>query len=117
MATNMSSLLQLRCGLRRLRLATGPSSECPSVIVSYPDDVDLDRPVIFKATVTDADPRMKPTYTWSISAGKIISGQGTPILTVDGSNLAGQSLTVTISVGGADPACSGMKASVTLPVR
>ena len=93
-----------------------PPPPCPAVSVSYPSDVNLVRPIIFEATVTGGDPEMKSTYTWSISAGKIISGQGTPKLTVDGSNLGGETITATVSLGGAHPLCSGTTASATLPV-
>jgi hypothetical protein len=57
------------------------------------------------------------TYNWSVSAGTITSGQGTPTITVDTANLAGQSITATLSVGGADPACSGTTASCTTAVK
>ena len=93
-----------------------PPPPCPLVSVSVPNDVDLVRPITFAAVVTGGDAELKPTYTWSISAGKIISGQGTPKLTVDGSNLGGgEILTATVSVGGADPSCP-RTASATLPV-
>jgi hypothetical protein len=92
-----------------------PAPPCPTVSVSYPSDINLSRPITFEATVTGGDPELKPTYTWSISAGKIISGQGTSKLTVEGSSLAGESLTATVSVGGADPSCL-TTASATLPL-
>jgi hypothetical protein len=93
-----------------------PPPPCPAVSVSVPNDVTLVRPITFEANVTGGDPEMKPTYTWSISAGKIISGQGTPKLTVDGSNLGRETITATVSLGGAHPLCSGTTASATLPI-
>src|SRR2546426_8367870 len=41
-----------------------------------------------------------PTYHWTVSAGRIIDGQGTPSIRVDTNGLAGQTLTATVSVGG-----------------
>jgi hypothetical protein len=103
-----------------VRVALTPNCErppppCPSVSVSFPSDINLARPITVEAIVSGGDLEMKPTYTWSISAGKIISGQGTAKLTVDGANLAGQSLTATVSLDGAHPACTGTTASATLP--
>ena len=103
-----------------VEIASSPSCDkppppCPVVSVSYPSDINLARPITFEATVTGGAPELKPAYTWSISAGKIIAGQGTSKLTVDGSNLTGQELTATVLVGGADPSCP-TTASATLPV-
>jgi hypothetical protein len=57
------------------------------------------------------------TYNWSVSAGTITSGQGTTTITVDTAGLGGQSVTATVTVGGADPSCSGTTASCTTQVR
>ncbi len=46
------------------------------------------------------------TYNWSVSAGTITSGQGTSTITVDTTGLGGQSVTATVSIGGADPSCT-----------
>lgn len=93
-----------------------PPPPCPSVSVAYSSDLNLKRPIIFEAIVEGGDPELTPTYTWSISAGKIISGQGTSKLTVDASNSGGQSLTAAVSIGGVDPSCTGTTATATLPI-
>jgi hypothetical protein len=101
----------------RVELCSGcesPVPLCPVVSVSCPDAVNPKQPITFQANVSGGDSEMKPTYTWSVTAGRIISGQGTPKITVDISNLGGQSVTATVSLGGMDPACSGTLASCTI---
>ncbi|MCV4566453.1 hypothetical protein OFB72_28250, partial [Escherichia coli] len=47
------------------------------------------------------------TYNWSVSAGTIESGQGTPSITVRTTrDMAGSSVTATVEIGGLDPACN-----------
>ena len=90
-----------------------PPPMCPSVTVSCPSDLGSGT-VPFVATVEGGDPDMQPTFTWTTSAGKIVSGQGTSKLIVDASDLGGRSLTATVSLGGAHPACTVLQASCTL---
>lgn len=45
------------------------------------------------------------SYQWSVSAGRIVGGQGTPFLNVDTTGLSGQSVTATVSVGGLGASC------------
>ncbi len=46
------------------------------------------------------------TYNWSVSAGTIESGQGTPSITVSTTpDMAGSNVTATVNIGGIDPAC------------
>ncbi len=87
---------------------------CPTVSVSCPSGAESKLPVLFAATVAGGDPDVKPTYTWSITAGKIISGQGTSKIAVDASNLGGQAITATVTVGGFHPNCPGNIASCTV---
>jgi hypothetical protein len=89
-----------------------PPPLCPTVSVSC-STRNNNQPMTFEATVTGGDPLMKPIYNWSITAGKIISGQGTSKLTVDISDLGSRSITATVSLDGADPACTIPKASCT----
>jgi len=86
---------------------------CPFVSVSCPPNIDAKQQITYEATVTGGNPEMKPTYTWTVSAGKIISGEGTSKIVVQVSNLADLPITGTVSVGGADPACSRTVASCT----
>jgi hypothetical protein len=89
-----------------------PPPPCPTVSVSCSNRID-NQSITFEATVAGGDPEMKPTYNWTITAGKIISGQGTSKLMVDISGLGSQSITATVSLDGADPACTTPPASCT----
>lgn len=89
---------------------------CPVVSVSCPSSVESKGSITFEATVAGGDPEMIPTYEWSLSAGKIISGQSTRKVTVDVSGLSDGSVTATVSVGGAHPFCATV-ASCTSPTR
>ena len=91
-------------------------SPCPTFSVSCPDSFDSKQSVTFEAHVYGGDPTITPTYQWSLSAGKIISGQGTAKVVIDISNMAEQSLTATVTFGGADPGCTANVASCTTQV-
>ena len=90
-----------------------PPPPCPTISVSCPDDL-ASKSITFEATVKGGDPEMKATYSWSITGGRIVSGQGTSKLTVDISDLGGRSMTATVSLGGADPACTIAQASCSI---
>jgi len=60
---------------------------------------------------------MQPTYNWSVSAGTITNGQGTTTITVDTAGLGSSTVTATVSLGGADPACTGTTASCSTAVK
>jgi hypothetical protein len=83
-----------------------PPPPCPTVSVSCPTDVEEGQPITFTASVTGGPEGAAWTYNWSVSAGTITGGQGTSSITVDTSNLGSQSVTATVSVGGADPSCN-----------
>lgn len=85
--------------------------DCPSVFVSCPDSI-TDR-TTFSANVARYDPNQ--TYKWIVSAGKIISGQGTTSIIVDTTGVVGQSMTATIEVVGFPTEC-GNKASCSIIV-
>ncbi len=94
-----------------------PQPPCPTVSVSCPSDVDPGQPITFTASVAGGEAGATFTYNWSVSAGTISSGQGTSTITVDTAGLAGQSVTATVSIGGADPSCTGTTASCTTGVK
>jgi hypothetical protein len=93
-----------------------PPPPCPVVAVTCTDAVDVGQAITYTASVTGGGSGLTPTYNWSVSAGTITSGQGTSTITVDTANLGGQSVTATVSVGGADPSCS-TTSSCTTQVR
>ncbi|HZI48279.1 MAG TPA: hypothetical protein VFD75_10830 [Pyrinomonadaceae bacterium] len=60
----------------------------------------------FEAHVYGGDATVTSTYTWAVSAGKITNGQGTPVITVDVSDVTRGSITATVSIGGLEPGCA-----------
>lgn len=73
---------------------------CPTISVSGPTDaVDTGTPMTFTANVSGGS-QTSVTYNWTVSAGSITSGQGTPSITVDTAGLAGQTVTATVDIGG-----------------
>jgi hypothetical protein len=82
-------------------------SKCPVIAVSCPTS---DQPFTFTAALYDADSHEKISnpnieYCWTLSKGKIASGQGTNSMTVDASSTDMRSLTATVDVGGLDSEC------------
>jgi hypothetical protein len=81
-----------------------PRPVCPTVNVSCPDVTAEGQPVIFTANL-GSTPGITPTYNWTVSAGHIISGQGTPSITVDTAGLAGQTVRADLDLGGYGTPC------------
>lgn len=77
---------------------------CPTIALNCPDTVAAGQSATLTATVTGGDPNVTPTFNWTVTAGTITSGQGTPTITVDTTGLQG-SFTATATVGGYDPSC------------
>lgn len=78
---------------------------CPTVNVTCPDSVAENQPATFTATLSGGTANITPTYNWNISAGRIVSGQGTPSITVDTAGLAGQTIRATLDIGGFGVPC------------
>ena len=64
----------------------------PSISLSGPTEP----PLAGDALVYTATFVGKPRYTWRVSTGTILAGQGTSKIAVDTTGLAGQKLTVTV---------------------
>lgn len=78
---------------------------CPTVSVSGGGNVDAGTPLTFTANVAGGS-TADVTYSWTVSAGTITSGQGTPSITVDTTGLAGgTSVRADVTLGGFPPAC------------
>ncbi|HKO99169.1 MAG TPA: hypothetical protein VJU86_19375 [Pyrinomonadaceae bacterium] len=92
-----------------------PPPVCPNVSIICPDKAELGQPLTFSSNVTGGSPDVTPIYNWTVSAGRIIEGQGTPTIRVDTTGLAGQAVTATLSMGGYTLDCSA-SCSVQLPV-
>jgi hypothetical protein len=85
-----------------------PPPICPSLSVSCPSELEPNKPIVFEANVTGGEPGAKANITWTLTSGKIISGQGTSKITVSASEAERRrSLTATASLEAADPSCSG----------
>lgn len=91
---------------------------CPNLSVSCPTDlVEVGQPVNVSANVSGGDPSAAITYNWTVSAGTISSGQGTPSITVDTTGLeGGGQVTATVELGGVAPECN-RTASCTAQLR
>ena len=92
-----------------------PPPTCPNVAIECPDKVVLGEPLTFRSTVTGGASSAAQTYNWTVSAGRIIDGQGTGTIHVDTTGLAGQTLTATLSMGGYNLDCSAT-CTVQFPV-
>lgn len=89
---------------------------CPTITIQCPTEVvKAGQPLTFSANVTGGQPELEITYNWSVSAGVIVRGQGTPTITVDTTDVAGQNVTATLEVGGFPPECDRTE-SCTPPV-
>ena len=82
-----------------------PRPVCPNVSIYCPDVQQAGTPITFTASVSGGTPGVTPVYTWKVSAGQILTGQGTPTITVDTAGLAGQPITATVEVEGYNLEC------------
>ncbi len=88
---------------------------CPSLSVSPPSGVTSPG----DAMTFTASASGNLTYNWTVSAGTIESGQGTPVITVRTTKeMAGSNVTATVEIGGTEPRCKcPTTASETAPVQ
>ena len=89
---------------------------CPAVNVSCPD-ASPDSPLTFNAQVSGVDPSAKLTFNWKVSAGAILSGQGTSSITVDTTEASGLTVEATVEVGGLPSRCSKTASCSTAVIR
>jgi hypothetical protein len=73
---------------------------CPTIYVDCPVEVDSNSPATFNARFFQGVPVTSETYKWTVSAGTITKGLGTPSITVNTAGLGGQTVTATVEVGG-----------------
>ena len=112
-----TSIASTTVAVARCKDCERPPAACPALSVSCPDDVETDKPITFVANVTGGEPDANTTITWTLTAGKIISGQGTSTITVSASETEQRGLTATASLTGADPSCSTATASCTIKIH
>lgn len=83
--------------------AIAPAQDkCPQVMVS--SSAQPGGKIGYTAMVDGGDPDVSPTFNWAISAGSIVSGQGTPVIEVEAE--PNQFVTATVDVGGYDRSCA-----------
>lgn len=84
-----------------------PHSVCPAVRFNCQSGVMKDEGLItFTINLSGYNPAVTPTFTWSISSGRIINGQGTPLIKVDTRGLPrGTTVKATVDIGGFGPDC------------
>lgn len=81
-------------------------SPCPDIIVTASGEgAEAGATVTFSVSVAGSAPSATPTYRWSVSTGRIVSGQGLPSISVDTSGAAGKAIKATVEVGGYDRSC------------
>jgi hypothetical protein len=89
---------------------------CPAIEISCPTYVAIDQPLTFTSRYSGGIPaNVTPVYNWTVSAGTIISGQGTDTITVDTAGLAGQTVRASLSMGGYNLECSA-ECAVAIPL-
>ncbi len=89
---------------------------CPAIEISCPTNVAIDQPLTFTSRYSGGIPaNVAPVYNWTVSAGTIISGQGTDTITVDTAGLAGQTVRASLSMGGYNLECSA-ECAVAIPL-
>ena len=89
---------------------------CPAIEIVCPTNVGIDQPLTFSSRYTGGVPaNVNPVYNWTVSAGTIISGQGTDTIKVDTTGLAGQTVRASLSMGGYNLECSG-DCGVSIPL-
>ena len=89
---------------------------CPAIEIVCPTNIAIDQPLTFSSRYTGGVPaNVTPAYNWTVSAGTIISGQGTDTIRVDTTGLAGQTVRASLSMGGYNLECSG-DCGVSIPL-
>jgi hypothetical protein len=80
--------------------------QCPVINVEAPIYVWYTRlPLRFIASIRTDNIQIKPIYKWSVSSGKIISGQGTSTINVEQPSTNYQSISATVEVEGFPNEC------------
>lgn len=108
--TRLALASLLLCGTARSQQPTPTANGCPTITIDCPSN--LPRPgelQTFTATVTGATTKLD--YVWTVSAGTIRSGQGTPTIQVEQAGYEG--LTGTLTVIGLPASCTNSVSCAT----
>lgn len=100
----MKKLVFASIAIFSLLLAIGQS--CPTSISVYgpSDQLTAGDTLVFSVQVKGGG-SVSPTYNWFISAGSIMSGQGTSMIMVNTASLDGTFVTATVELGGYPREC------------
>jgi hypothetical protein len=87
---------------------TSWETPCPTIMIDSPEAIAASRtPVTLFAQVAGVMPILTPTYSWKVSAGRIIDGQNTDAIKIDIGNVPqGTMLEVKLDVGGFPTICT-----------
>lgn len=114
--TVILALLALAAAASPAGRASRPARQCPVIKVSCSSEpVPTGAEASFSAEVTGRGATFKPSFKWEVSAGSIVSGDGTTSIKVDTTGLGNQAVTATIEVEGLSPVCE-RTASCTIGV-
>jgi hypothetical protein len=89
-----------------------PKLVCSEVRVSGASSVQEGTTTTFTARLSDPSVNIT-SYNWSVSAGRIIEGEGTPNITVDTTGAGGQTITATVQAVGMSPECPATASAST----
>lgn len=85
--------------------AQGDKPACPMIRITCPTDIRANNELKMSVELKGGDSKVSPTYNWTVSAGTIVGGQGTPSIVIDTTGLENLTVTATIEAGGYDRAC------------
>jgi len=94
-----------------------PPPPCPTITVECPSEVEKGKPITFTANVKGDSLLGDASYEWWASSGKIVKGQSEKKMTLEPAGFPFETITVTVSVGGFDPSCTGTQASCTISIK
>lgn len=83
-----------------------PKPTCPTVGITCPQQIKAGQPITFSSSLSGGTGNVPSIFNWTVSSGRIISGQGTSSITVDTSGLEGVSLKAGLSMGGYEVDCA-----------
>lgn len=90
------------------------NSQCPAITVECPSSCPkANEEVIFRAHLNGGDSSRAPKFNWSVTNGRIVSGQGTPTLTERIENNCNP-MTATVYVEGLAPGCPARASCATV---
>lgn len=112
---------RIKCVALNYRPSPPMKSPCPyPVIMSAPPQVNEGEIITFTSDVSYSGSNPL-NYTWTVSpaGARVLSGSGTPTITVDSTGLGGESVTATLVVddGSGDPSCRQTAQATTVIPR